>query len=89
MDTVLILISDLYEGGNQADLLQKTANLKQKGVNMITLLALSDRGTPSYDHQVAAKFSAMDIPVFGCTPDLFPELIALAIQRKSVDGLHR
>ncbi len=44
--THLVLISDLYEGGNAKDMLARVALLKQSGVNVIILLALSDQGQP-------------------------------------------
>ena len=45
---------------------------------------LDDRGTPSFDKDNAAVLAGMGIPVFGCTPDAFPELMALAIRRGDV-----
>jgi hypothetical protein len=53
-------------------------------VQFICLLALNDNGTPGYDHRNAAAMAAMGIPVFACTPDLFPELMAAAIQRRDI-----
>ncbi|RYG48540.1 VWA domain-containing protein [bacterium] len=78
-DTILILISDLIEGGNDEALLRRAASIKASGVNMIALLALSDEGKPMVDENMAANFSAMGIPAFACTPDMFPELMAKAI----------
>lgn len=83
-ETILILISDLYEGGNEGEMLKKAAAIRQSGVTFIALLALSDQGTPSFDKRIAAKFAAMDIPAFACTPDRFPDLMAAAIQKKSL-----
>ena len=83
-DTILVLISDLYEGGSQDGLLQKAAHLKAAGVNFITLLALADDGAPCFDHNIAAKFSAMEIPCFACTPDKFPDLMAAAIKKQDI-----
>ncbi len=83
-ETILLLISDLYEGGNQREMLKRAASLAAAGVQMIALLALSDDGKPSYDHEVAKAFAAMKIPSFACTPDLFPELMAAAINREDV-----
>ncbi|NWJ98500.1 MAG: VWA domain-containing protein [Chloroflexi bacterium] len=80
-ETILVLISDLYEGGNQAEMLKRAATLVGAGVQMVALLALSDEGAPGYDHQVAAAFAGMGIPSFACTPDLFPALMAAAINR--------
>ena len=86
-DTILILISDLYEGGAPTPMIRRMEALKKSGVQVICLLALSDEGTPSYDKEVAARLSALDIPVFTCTPDKFPDLMAKAIKRESLQGL--
>ena len=75
---------DLYEGGNQKEMLQRTASLVASGVQMIALLALNDDGAPSYDHHVAEAFAAMGIPSFACTPALFPDLMAQAIQKQDL-----
>jgi hypothetical protein len=83
-DTILILISDLYEGGNQKEMIKRAASLASSGVQVISLLALSDEGSPSYDHEVAAAFSELGIPAFACTPDLFPDLMAAAINRTDI-----
>lgn len=83
-DTILVLISDLYEGGNHQEMLARAATIAQSGVQMIALLALDDRGAPSFDHNVAAHFARFGIPCFACTPDLFPDMMANAIQRQDL-----
>lgn len=83
-ETILVLISDLYEGGNEAEMVKRVAAIKSSGVQFITLLALSDQGAPMFDKSVAGKFSALDIPSFSCTPDLFPDLMASAIKKESL-----
>ena len=50
-----------------------------------SLLALSDDGSPSYDHSVSAAFAELGIPAFACTPDLFPDLMAAAINRTDLN----
>jgi hypothetical protein len=65
-------------------MLQRAAALVQSGVTVVCLLALSDQGTPSHDPHHAAHFAALGIPTFACTPDLFPELMAAALQRKDL-----
>jgi Mg-chelatase subunit ChlD len=85
-DTILILISDLYEGGNQKEMLKRASSLVAAGVQMMALLALSDEGKPSYDHEISKAFAVMGIPSFACTPDLFPELMAAAINREDIAG---
>ena len=82
--TILVLISDLFEGGDAEELLLRAAELKKSGVNVACLLALSDQGAPVYDHEHAQAFAALGIPTFACTPDLFPELMAGAIMRQDL-----
>ena len=83
-ETILILISDLYEGGNRQEMLKRVAAISGAGVQVISLLALDDRGRPSYDASIASIFAGMGIPAFACTPDLFPELMAAAINRQDI-----
>lgn len=80
-DTTFILISDLYEGGRQEQMLAKAKFIAESGVNMVALLALSDQGAPKYDHSTAAELGELGIPAFACTPDLFPELMAATMNR--------
>jgi Mg-chelatase subunit ChlD len=83
-DTILFLLSDLYEGGNRDEMLKRAAALVGAGVQVIALLALSDDGAPSFDHSIAARLSALGIPAFACTPDQFPSLMAAAIHRQPI-----
>jgi len=83
-DTVMILISDLEEGGDQTQMLKTAKRLKDSGVQLITLLALADDGQPWYSQRHASYFAAMDIPVFACTPDQFPDLMAAALSKKDI-----
>ncbi|MBY8849130.1 VWA domain-containing protein [Saccharothrix sp. MB29] len=83
-DTVLVLISDLFEGGVAHELRRRVRELVRGGVTVVVLLALSDSGTPAYDHELAAQLSELGAPAFACTPDLFPDLLATAIRREDV-----
>jgi uncharacterized protein with von Willebrand factor type A (vWA) domain len=83
-DTIIVLISDLYEGGNNDELLKRTAKILGSGVQMISLLALADDGAPCFDARNAANFTAMGSPTFACTPDLFPDLMAAALNKQDV-----
>lgn len=81
-ETVLVLISDLYEGGIRDEMLKRVAAMKAAGVQFVTLLALSDEGAPAYDREHAAALAELGAPAFACTPDLFPEIMAAAIEKR-------
>jgi hypothetical protein len=79
-----ILITDLYEGGDEKSFLQRMASLKRSGVNVLVLLALTDEGRPSFDKDLATKLAGMDIPCFACTPDQFPDLMGACLRREEI-----
>ncbi|WP_392751985.1 VWA domain-containing protein [Streptomyces sp. LN590] len=81
-ETVVVLISDLYEGGIRNEMLKRVAAMKASGVQFVTLLALSDEGAPAYDREHAAALGALGAPAFACTPDLFPEVMAAALEKR-------
>jgi len=83
-DTIVVLITDLYEGGNVEEMHKKAAELVAKGVQIICLLALNDQGSPSFDQTNAQRFTDIGIPVFACTPDLFPDLMTAAIKNEDL-----
>lgn len=82
--THLVLITDLYEGGNAVEMLARPRALVASGVNVIVLLALNDDGRPDYDANQASAFAEMGCPVFACTPDQFPDLMATALKRADI-----
>ncbi len=84
LDTVLVLITDLYEGGDEAMMRKRAIELTTAGVQVIVLLALNDEGAPMYDHGNAQFFSNLGIPVFACTPDKFPDLMAAALSKQDI-----
>ena len=85
-DSIFVLISDLYEGGIQEEMLTRMAAMHAAGVQVVALLALSDEGAPSFDAANAAALAALGIPAFACTPDAFPELLALAIEGGDIES---
>lgn len=80
----LVLITDLYEGGDAEALVERLARLSLIGVNVIVLLALTDTGRPAYDPALSGKVAALGVPVFACTPDQFPDLMATALRRQDI-----
>ena len=78
-DSIFVLVSDLIEGGVREQMLARIAALTSAGVQVVVLLALSDDGAPVFDQQNAAALADLGVPAFACTPDAFPELLAVAI----------
>ncbi|WP_068163150.1 VWA domain-containing protein [Rhodococcus phenolicus] len=83
-ESLFVLISDLYEGGIRAEMLSRMASMRDAGVQVVVLLALSDDGAPAFDRENAAALGALGIPAFACTPDRFPDLLALALERGDI-----
>jgi Mg-chelatase subunit ChlD len=83
-DTIFVLISDLFEGGVEAEFMKRAASLVASGVQFIALLALSDEGAPHFNAPLAAELATLGVPAFACTPDQFPELMAKAIQKQDL-----
>ncbi|MFV0429718.1 MAG: VWA domain-containing protein [Arachnia sp.] len=86
-NTVFILISDLYDADSE-QLMRRLNSLKQAGVTVVSLLALDDAGRPASNDAVAGTLAGMGIPAFACTPDAFPDLIALAINGGDIARWH-
>jgi Mg-chelatase subunit ChlD len=82
--THLVLVTDLYEGGDANSMLARAAAIKQSGVNLIVLLALSDSGHPAYEARHAERIASLGCPVFACTPDQFPSMMASALTGKDL-----
>ncbi|GAA2106938.1 VWA domain-containing protein [Actinomadura alba] len=83
-ETIFVLISDLYEGGVRTEMLKRVAAMTAAGVQVLALTALSDEGAPAYDHENAAALAALGVPAFACTPDVFPDLMAAAVERRDL-----
>ncbi len=83
-DTVMVLITDLFEGGNEAQMRKKMFEIVSAGVQLVVLLALNDDGAPYYDHKNAQFLADLGVPVFACTPDKFPDLMAAALSKQDI-----
>lgn len=83
-DTIIVLISDLFEGGPVEQMMQRIARLLHMGCQFISLLALNDEGAPAYNRDVAQELAGLGVPTFACTPDLFPDLMAAAMQQQDI-----
>ena len=85
--TLFILLTDLFEGGNEAQLVRRMGDMVASGVRAICLLALSDSGVPSFDEGLARKLASLGIPCFGCNPQKLPELLEGALRGHDLQSL--
>ncbi|ADV66336.1 VWA domain-containing protein [Deinococcus maricopensis] len=85
-ESIFVLISDLYEGSGSAEMLRRLREFRDMGVQVVVLLALDRNGKPSFDRQNASALAGMGIPVFACTPEHFPDLMAAALGRQDVSA---
>ena len=83
-DTVPVLVTDLYEGGDAREMRKKFVSLVNSGVQLIVLPALNDDGAPSYDKSHAEFLANIGVPTFACTPDKFPDLMAAALSKQDL-----
>ncbi len=85
--TLFILLTDLYEGGNQGSLVRRLEEMAASGVRAMCLLALSDSGVPSYDQNLAKKLAAVGVPCFACTPNVLPQMLEAVLKGKSLESV--
>jgi Mg-chelatase subunit ChlD len=74
--TLMVLVSDFYEGGNPAALRASVRRLAEARVKMLGLAAITDHGTPAYHRELAAELDKAGMPVAAMTPDRFAEWFA-------------
>jgi Mg-chelatase subunit ChlD len=74
--TLFVLVTDLFEGGDERELVARMRELVDSRVKCLTVLALTDSGRPSYDHELARELIGVGVPCFGCTPRLLVDVVA-------------
>jgi Mg-chelatase subunit ChlD len=80
----LVLITDLYEGGDAEALVERLARLVGARRQRDRAAGADRYRPPAYDPALSAKVAALGIPVFACTPDQFPDLMATALKREDI-----
>ncbi len=74
--TIIVLISDFYEGGPAARLLSLVKQLVDSGVTFLGLAALDERADPVYDHDMAQQMVNLGAHVGAMTPGELAEWVA-------------
>jgi hypothetical protein len=85
--TMFLLITDLFEGGNADELVARVRQLADARAKVLVLLALTDGGTPSYDHALAARLTELGAYCFGCTPKLLVRVVERIMKHQDPAGV--
>jgi hypothetical protein len=85
--TLYILLADLHDTSpNQPKFEKRIEELIAGGLKAVTLLAISDHGKPSYNHDLAKKLTNLGMPCFGRTPDHLPDLLAAVLKGQDLQA---
>ncbi len=71
--TIMVLITDFYEGRDERDLIRTVAGLADAGVRMVGLGALGYDARPQYNKSTAGKCRKVGMDVLVCTPERLAE----------------
>jgi Mg-chelatase subunit ChlD len=78
--TIVVLITDFYEGRDERDLLRQVRAMAQAGIRMIGLGALGYDARPAYNKTTARKLRKMGMDILVCTPEKLAECMAQIIR---------
>jgi Mg-chelatase subunit ChlD len=78
--TIVILITDFYEGAPVQQLLSVTKQLVESGVTLLGLAALDEKAEPSYDRGIASRMVALGAHVAAMTPGELAEWVAQKVR---------
>ena len=74
-DTCVIVVTDLYEGGSEAQLMNVSKNIITSGAHLSFLTALDENADPAYDKATGQKLADMGSFVGCLTPDKLGDYI--------------
>lgn len=74
--TMVVLVTDLYEGGSYHHLYQVGSNIIESGAKLIVLPALDHEAVPNYDKKAASVLADMGASVGAMTPEELSGFIA-------------
>lgn len=78
--TIVVLITDFYEGRAEGDLVAQTRLMADGGLRMIGLGALGYDARPSYNKATAGKLRKVGMDILVCTPEKLAECMAEIIR---------
>jgi uncharacterized protein with von Willebrand factor type A (vWA) domain len=78
--TIVVLITDFYEGRAERELVAQVRDMAQAGIRMIGLGALGYEARPEYNKTTAAKCRKVGMDILSCTPEKLAEAMAHIIR---------
>ena len=78
--TIIILITDFYEGSNDSLLLKSISSLHESGVKLLGLPAIDYKGNPTYDKKLAERCAENGMDIITATPKKLAELVGKIIE---------
>jgi len=78
--TIVVLITDFFEGRDERDLIQQTRTMDESGIRMIGLGALGYDARPAYNKSTAGKLRKVGMDILCCTPENLAECIGQIIR---------
>ena len=78
--TIVVLITDFYDGRPDRDLVAQVREMAQAGVRMIGLGALGYAARPEYNKTTASKCRKAGMDILSCTPEKLAEAMAQIIR---------
>jgi Mg-chelatase subunit ChlD len=78
--TIVVLITDFYEGRDERDLVRQVRTMSESGVRLIGLGALGYDARPEYNRATAGKLRKVGMDVLVCTPEKLAECMAEIIR---------
>jgi Mg-chelatase subunit ChlD len=78
--TIVVLITDFFEGGPVNRLFAVAKGLVESGVNLLGLAALDQRAQPTYDHATAQSLVDLGAHVAAMTPGELAEWVAQKVR---------
>ena len=78
--SVVVLVSDLYEGYDSQRVLDEVSRLVGSGVRVLALAALDGRAQPDYDRNMAQRMTQRGAEVAAMTPEHLVDWLAAVMQ---------
>ncbi|MCL2422339.1 MAG: VWA domain-containing protein [Micrococcales bacterium] len=79
--TIVALITDFYEGGDERDLVRQVSGLVNGGSLVLGLAALDTEANPAYDRATAQRLADVGAHVGAMTPGQLADFVAEAVGR--------